>query len=180
MMNMSPGLRKFTLMIHVSASVGWIGVVLAYLVLVAAASTSQSMQLLRACWVVMNLIGWFALVPLSVVALLTGLIMALGTKWGVFRHYWVVFSFVLTIVATVVLLQHMQTVSILANMVAEAGYKHVDMLRDGLRGELLHAGGGMLVLLAVQVLNVYKPRGVTPYGWRKQQEQQTASRATTS
>jgi hypothetical protein len=28
-----------------------------------------------------------------------------------------------------------------------------------------------VVLLVIQVLNVYKPRGMTRYGWRKQQEQ---------
>ncbi len=26
-----------------------------------------------------------------------------------------------------------------------------------------------MVLLVVQVLNVYTPRGLTPYGWRRQQ-----------
>jgi hypothetical protein len=26
-----------------------------------------------------------------------------------------------------------------------------------------------MVLLVVQILNVYKPRGLTPYGWRMQQ-----------
>ena len=30
--------------------------------------------------------------------------------------------------------------------------------------------GGLLVLLVITVLNVYKPRGLTPYGWRKQEE----------
>jgi hypothetical protein len=29
------------------------------------------------------------------------------------------------------------------------------------------------------VLNVYKPRGLTPYGWRKQQEQRRRTPATT-
>ncbi|SRR6266542_1911318 len=38
-------------------------------------------------------------------------------------------------------------------------------------GELLHAGGGLLVLLVAATLSVYKPRGMTPYGWRKQHEQ---------
>jgi hypothetical protein len=32
---------------------------------------------------------------------------------------------------------------------------------------LPHSVGGTLVLLVVQVLNVYKPQGLTPYGWRK-------------
>jgi hypothetical protein len=29
----------------------------------------------------------------------------------------------------------------------------------------------MVVLLVVMWLNVYKPRGLTAYGWRKQQEE---------
>ena len=37
-------------------------------------------------------------------------------------------------------------------------------------GTLPHSVGGLLVLLVIQVLNVYKPKGLTPYGWRKQQE----------
>jgi hypothetical protein len=45
----------------------------------------------------------------------------------------------------------------------------------GLGGDLFHAGGGLLVLLVVTVLNVYKPQGMTPYGWRKQHEQRTES-----
>ncbi|MGH2370246.1 MAG: hypothetical protein ACRDI2_18895, partial [Chloroflexota bacterium] len=42
---------------------------------------------------------------------------------------------------------------------------------SGLGGDLFHPGAGLVVLLAITVLNVYKPRGLTPYGWRKQQEE---------
>ncbi|MDP2343465.1 MAG: hypothetical protein Q8O67_21075 [Deltaproteobacteria bacterium] len=40
---------------------------------------------------------------------------------------------------------------------------------------LIHAGGGLIVLLLVQVLGVYKPRGMTPYGWRKERETKAPS-----
>jgi hypothetical protein len=36
---------------------------------------------------------------------------------------------------------------------------------------LVHSVGGTVVLLVILVLNVYKPRGMTRYGWLKQQEQ---------
>ncbi|MCI0645282.1 MAG: hypothetical protein L0346_10410 [Chloroflexi bacterium] len=49
-------------------------------------------------------------------------------------------------------------------------------LRGGLGGGLFHAGVGLLVLLVIQVLNVYKPPGLTPYGWRKQQEERRQQR----
>ena len=178
-MIMTPRLRKFALTLHLTFSVGWVGAVVAYLALVVAAMTSQDAQTLRAAWIAMALTGRFAIVPLALAALLTGLVMSLGTKWGLFQHYWVLISLVLTIVATAVLLQHMQTVSFFAGIAAETDSaddfdelsRVVGRLRGGLRGELLHAGVGLLVLLVIQVLNMYKPRGLTPYGWRKQHEQ---------
>jgi hypothetical protein len=36
--------------------------------------------------------------------------------------------------------------------------------------------GGVLVLLLVLVLNVFKPSGLTPYGWRKKVEQRASAR----
>ena len=172
---MPPGLRKFALTAHITFSVGWIGAVVGFLALVIAAITREDAQTLRAVWIAMELTGWFAIVPLALASLLTGLVMSLGTRWGLFRHYWVLVSFTLTILATLVLLSNMQTVSFFAGLAAETNSADVDELRSGLWGELLHAGAGLLVLIVVQVLNVYKPRGLTPYGWRKQHEQRTAS-----
>jgi hypothetical protein len=39
----------------------------------------------------------------------------------------------------------------------------------------LHAALALLVLLVATTLAVYKPRGMTPYGWRKQHEQRKVS-----
>ncbi|HEX9923684.1 MAG TPA: DUF2269 domain-containing protein [Anaerolineae bacterium] len=179
-MTMTPGLRKFALTAHITLSVGWIGVVVGFLAVVLAAMTSQDAQTLRAAWIAMELTGWFAIVPLALASLLTGLVMSLGTKWGLFRHYWVLISLVLTILATLVLLSNMQTVSFFAGLATETDSADVGQLRGGLRGELLHAGVGLLVLLVIQALNVYKPRGMTPYGWRKQQEERKVAQPTTA
>lgn len=109
--------------------------------------------------------GWFVIVPLAVGSLLTGLLMALATKWGLLRHYWVVISFALTLFATVVLLLHMPTVSTTADVARGADRATL----ESLGGDLLHPGIGLVLLLGVQVLNIYKPQGMTKYGWRKQQ-----------
>src|SRR5687767_9936106 len=103
-MPMTPGLRKFALIIHLTSSVGWIGAVVAYLALGISAVTSQDTQTVRAAWIAMELTGWFVIVPLALAALVTGLVMALGTQWGLLRHYWVLISLVLTILSTAVLL----------------------------------------------------------------------------
>jgi hypothetical protein len=170
-MIMTPGLRKFMLTVHLTFSVGWIGAVVAYLALGVSAVTSEDAQTVRAAWIAMELTGWFVIVPLALAALLTGLVMSLGTRWGLFRHYWVLITLVLTVFATTILLLHMPTVSSIADVARQAD--GADLGRLG--GDLFHAGGGLLVLLVTTVLNVYKPRGMTRYGWRKQHEPRTVS-----
>jgi len=162
---MPPGVRKLALTAHLACSVGWIGAVIAYLALGAAAATSRDAQTVRAAWVAMEVTGWSAIVPLALAALLTGLVMALGSPWGLFQHYWVLISLGLTVFSTIILLVHMPTVSTLADVAQEADEAEL----TGLGGDLLHPGVGLVVLLVITGLNVYKPRGLTPYGWRKQQ-----------
>src|SRR5262249_29165929 len=78
-MTLTPGLRKFALAVHLTASLGWIGAVVAYLALGVSAVISQDAQTVRAAWIAMEVTGWFAIVPLALAALLTGLIISLGT-----------------------------------------------------------------------------------------------------
>ena len=171
-MMMSPGLRKFALTVHITSSVGWMGAVIAYLVLDLTVVASQDAQTVRAAYVAMDLIVSKAIVPLALAALLTGLIMSLGTKWGLFRHYWVLISLLLTVLAVVVLLIETQTISRLTDIAANPTTSDGDL--RALPGTLVHSVGGTVVLLVIQALNIYKPQGLTPYGWRKQREQRMA------
>lgn len=166
---MTPGVRRFTLTAHVTSSVGWLGAVVAYLVIAVAGLTSGDASMVRAAYLVTALIGWLVIVPLSFAALLTGLVQSLGTEWGLFRHYWIAWKFVLTVAAMVVLLIHMQTVSRMARIAVEASLSGGD--HRAMRTQLvIHAAGGLLVLLTTTVLSIYKPWGRTPYGRRMQLE----------
>ena len=173
-MTMSPGLRKLALALHLTLAVGWIGSVLAYLALGVAAETSGDADTVRGAWMAMELTGWYVITPLAIGSLLTGLLMALGSRWGLFRHYWVVISLVLTTFATVVLLLHMPTVSAMADMAREANSTEL----NAMGGDLTHPGIGLVLLLVIQVLNVYKPRGLTAYGRRKVAGQRHRQHAT--
>jgi hypothetical protein len=166
-MIMPPRLRKFALAAHIASSVGWIGAVAGYIALDVAAATGQDARTLRAAYLAMELIAWYVIVPLSLASLLTGLVMSLGTKWGLFRHYWVLISLLLTVIATVVLLAETQTIGHFADIAADPATS-VDDLR-ALGSTLAHSVGGTAVLLVILVLNVYKPRGMTRYGWCKEE-----------
>jgi len=159
---MRPWLRRLVLAVHLTLSIGWIGAVFAYLAMDVAAVSGDTQEM-HAARIAMALIGQWVIVPLAVGSLLTGLITAVGTPWGLFRHYWVLISFLLTTVAVLVLVEHMPSVVAAAEAMrgSEASPLHA-------RGaDFEHAGGGLAVLLVVTVLNVYKPRGMTPYGWRR-------------
>src|SRR5262245_27663529 len=130
---------------------------------------SRDHQIVRAAYFSLEFIGWFVIVPLSLAALLSGLIQSLGTQWGLFRYHWVLAKFLLTSGATIVLLVHMQAVSRMADVAADAVLSSGDF--RALRIQLvIHAAGGLLVLLAVTSLSVYQPWGLTPYRRRHQHE----------
>ena len=166
---MTPRLRKFVLSAHITLTVGWIGAVAGYIALDVTAATSRDVQTLRACYLAMELIAWYVVVPLALASLLSGLVMSLGTKWGLFRHYWVLISLLLTIIATAVLLLETQTISYFAEIAADPTTSGDDLRALG--STLVHSVGGTAVLLVILVLNVYKPRGMTRHGWRKQHEE---------
>lgn len=148
---------------HLVLSVGWIGAAVGYLCLGVTAEVTRDAELVRASWLAMDLVGWMVIVPLAVGSLITGVLMAVGTVWGLFRHYWVLFSLVLTTFATLVLVLHMPTVSSHADV---ARFPDASRL-ETLGGDVGHPAIGLLVLLSIQVLNVFKPRGLTGYGQRK-------------
>lgn len=171
---MGAGLRKLALAAHLTCSVGWLGAVAAYLTLDLTVATAQKPQVLRAAWVAMGLVTSWAIVPLAFASLLTGLVMAVGTRWGLFRHWWVLISLMLTLGATLVLLQEAGVITHAAAIAADPTTSDVEL--RALPPTLPHSLGGLAVLLTIQVLNVYKPQGLTPYGWRKQEAERSVAR----
>jgi hypothetical protein len=163
---MTPRLRKLTLTAHVTFSVGWLGAVAAYLAPAVVGLTSKDVETVRACHIVMALMGWYVIVPLAFGALLTGLVQSLLTEWGLVRHYWVATKLGLSLLGTVILVMHMRgSVGKLAGLTPEAlatangGHLKLHLL--------VHAIGGLVVLLVATTLSIFKPWGKTPYGKRK-------------
>jgi hypothetical protein len=169
---MTPRLRKFALTAHVASSVGWLGAVVVFLGLAVVGLTSPNAQTVRGAYLVMEPAAWFVLVPLAFASLLTGLVQSLGTTWGLFRHYWVIFKLIINVVTTIVLLVYMETFSFMAGVAADPNAE-LGVVRNA--SPALHAGAALLLLLVATTLAIYKPRGMTRYGQRKLDERRTAS-----
>ena len=172
-MIMSPGLRKFALTAHVTSSIGWFGAVAAFLALAIVGLTSQDRELVRAAYLAMELTTRFVIVPFAFVSGLTGVVSSLFTRWGLFRYYWVLMKLLITIFATIVLLVHTQPIDLLASVAAKTAVLGAD-LQGAQLDMVIASSASIVVLLVLTVLSVYKPRGMTRYGQRKQYEQRQA------
>lgn len=164
---LTPAQRKLNLTAHVTCSVSWMGALAGFLALSIAGILSREAEVVRGAYVSMNLVGTFVIVPLSLAAIATGLVQSLGTPWGLLRHYWVVTKLALTIFATVGLLLHQFTAVVEA--ARRASLPAVGALPDiGRVGVQLVADAaiGIVILLVVTTLSIYKPWGKTPYGRR--------------
>ena len=147
---------------HLIASLGWLGALAVFFVHALAGVASGDEQVIRAASIAMGLTAWFVILPLSLVTLLTGLAQALTTAWGLVRHYWVVFKLLLTAAATLVLLLKLSPISQLAAAASSEGFS-VSTLAGTRASLLVHAAGGLVMLLAATALAVYKPAGITPF-----------------
>jgi len=152
---------------HVASSVGWLGAVAVFLVLGVVAMTSADTETVRAVYRVAEPAAWFALVPLALASLVTGLIQSLCTTWGLFQHYWVLFKLAMNVGAVAVLLMYMKTLDYLARVAATTEPTGHDLIVLRTPSVALHSFLALLLLLTATVLAVHKPRGLTPYGARR-------------
>ena len=166
---MTPGIRNLALTAHVTTSVGWLGAVLVFLALAVVGLRSGDPQLVRGAYLAMDVGGMYVIVPLCLASLASGIVQSLVSKWGLFRHYWVLIKLVLTVLATGLLLLHTRVIHRMAEIAAlgaPSGPEHW-----GMRAQLaFDASAAVAILIVATALAIYKPRGMTPLGRRKQNE----------
>ena len=164
---MPPRLRKLALTIHVAASVGWLGAVVVFAALGVTGLYADDQLTVRGCYIAMDAATRWVILPLSVAALITGVVQGLGTQWGLFRHYWVIAKLVITVVSTALLTVHMMPIALLARAAAERPLVSTDLRR--LRVQIvLDAVLAIVALITATVLSVYKPFGLSTYGMREE------------
>jgi hypothetical protein len=161
-MSLPQSLRKLALTVHVTASVGWLGAVAAFLALALAGLAAQDAATAQALYLAMILTTVYVIVPLALAALLTGVISSLSSPWGLVRHYWVVAKLSLVVVATIVLLAWIGQRGGLAG-VAEATAFAESGFSEARLDPVIHSVGGLLILLAANALAIYKPQGRIRY-----------------
>ena len=164
---MARGRRKALLTAHIACSVGWLGAVVAYLAVALLAVSSSDTALVRVVYVLMEQLTWCVIVPFNVLSLASGITSSLLSPWGLLRHYWVTTKLVLNLVTTLFLLGYTQEIHALVRVANRPvlGTQELQVLREPLN--VVHAAVALVLLVIATVLAVYKPRGLTRYGYRR-------------
>jgi hypothetical protein len=105
------------------------------------------------------------LVPLAHASLASGVVLSLGTTWGLVRHYWVVLKLLITAFSTIILLIYMTTFREMAGLAADSMAPLANVRNPS---PVVHAILASMLLVVTTLLGIYKPLGLTPYGRAKQ------------
>ena len=103
--------RQWLLFAHVVLSIGWLGAGAANVVLALTAARTTDSEIQRACYRLIHVLDSALVIPLAFGALASGLLISLATKWGLWRYWWVIVKFALTVLVIVFSTFDRQTVA---------------------------------------------------------------------
>lgn len=157
-MVMPQNLRKFTLTSHITFSVGWLGAIAVFLALAITALTTVNKQVAQATYVAMEISTLYIIIPFCIASFITGLIQALGTKWGLFKYYWIIVKLFLTIVMTALLFLHLKPISYLSGVAMDMSSYKIEASHT-LIDLIVKASAAVLGLIIITTISIYKPWG---------------------
>ncbi|MGI8331352.1 hypothetical protein ACRYCC_15430 [Actinomadura scrupuli] len=152
--------RKVWLTLHVGVSVGWLGLSLAMAALAIAGAVIGDHPVRHGAYELMHVFDLTIVIPSVVLTLVSGLVLSLGTPWGLIRHRWVLLKLV---------------ISLIIPITATVQKTWIEQLQERTRDPAGETGGVglaltvtticyMLLLWTAVVLSIYKPGGRTRWG----------------
>ncbi len=162
---------KLLLTAHVVVSGAWLGIAFAKIILGVAAVTSVAPAAFRPLYLSMEAVN-VAFPPTAIATLVTGVLLSMGTKWGLLQYYWVATKLALTVgvvVTGIALVDRLIQRSVSAPSVGDGTILGAASAPAAAPAALLISlsAAHVLMLGVATVLSVYKPLGRTPFGQRK-------------
>lgn len=156
-----PGVRKTVMVIHIIASVALLGEVWTLVTLNLYSTLAADAELAHAAYRLMEVLVFAGGIPLSMTALVTGVTLALGSHWGLARHYWV-FGKLLLLVAVICLGMFLFQPGVVATAIEQGARPDGEQWRQA-----SVVATQLLMLVTATTLSVFKPKG--RIGWWSRQ-----------
>ncbi|AXE79005.1 DUF2269 domain-containing protein [Streptomyces atratus] len=147
--------RRSLLVAHVAVSVSWLGLTVGLLTLGITAFLTGDPTAAQAATRAMKIFGDWLVVPVALLSLLSGLVLALGTPWGLARHRWVWTKFWLTLITAALSIFSLRPG---INEAATRGAVDIDLV--------VAPSVATATYLFITAVSVLKPWGLTRHGRR--------------
>ena len=158
---LTPRWRKLLLTVHVAVSVGWLGAAYVMLIL-GVVATHSAPELRHDRYVLLHVFDQAAMIPMSLAALGTGLVVSVGTPWGLLRFRWVVVKLVTTVAGMIFAGLYVSRMAVhAADVTATDAYADLTAVDWQIR---LGAVVMVAMLMVNTTLSVFKPWGRTRRG----------------
>ncbi|EMD22742.1 PDR/VanB family oxidoreductase [Amycolatopsis azurea] len=89
--------RKIWLVLHIGISVGWLGLSLGMLTLALTGSLARTHAVRHGAYEIFHVFDLVIVIPSVVLTIVTGLVLSLGTPWGLVKHRWVLTKFLISL-----------------------------------------------------------------------------------
>lgn len=158
MRRLGPRTRKTVLLVHILAAGAWIGIDIVMAVFIFTALSTDDTATKAFCFQALDEFAVWPLLISGTVSLLTGILLGLGTRYGLVKYWWVAIKLVLNLILTGLVL-----VALAPEIALKAG-----QTRDVLAGRGGELSVGDLIfppivspaaLLIAYALAVFKPWG---------------------
>ncbi|MEO3874299.1 hypothetical protein ABGB18_36335 [Nonomuraea sp. B12E4] len=155
---LGPRARKTILVIHVVTSVALLGEVWGLVLLNTAATLTSDPGLAHAAYRLMPTMVFGGGMPLSLTALTTGIVLGLGSHWGLFRYYWTAAKLVLlvSVICVGMFLFDPEGMAAATEGSISGGPVLVPDTRQW--GQVAALGTQIVMLMTATVLSISKPR----------------------
>lgn len=158
---LKPRGRKAWLLVHVGICAGWVGLSLGMTTLAITGAVTDDPQVRHVAYEIMHIFDLSVVIPTVILANISGLVLALGTSWGLIKHRWVLIKFAIAL-AIPVFAAIMQS-----GWIEELQEHTQDPAADpggvGVALAVCMASYGLLLWVAMY-LSMYKPGGKTRWG----------------
>lgn len=87
--------RQVWMVLHIISSIGWLGIILAAIALSVAGMNTDDLDRVNSLYVAMEVLATAFFLPGTLLLVLTGVVLGLGTKWGLVKWWWVAVKLVI-------------------------------------------------------------------------------------
>jgi hypothetical protein len=96
--------RKGFLVLHIGAAGAWLGIDVVLAILVFTGMLTDDLRIAATCYQALAVFAIWPLLAVGVVCLISGVVLALGSKYGLVKYWWVVVKLALNIVLSALVL----------------------------------------------------------------------------